>query len=50
MGDFDSEMYNTANLMYNEMQAMHEVLKDLNRNVASLVQEIKDIRADQMKR
>ena len=50
MGDFDSELYNTVNYMHNEIQGMHEVLKDINRNLTALLLEVKGMRDDQMKR
>ncbi|MFH0861399.1 MAG: hypothetical protein V1875_00070 [Candidatus Altiarchaeota archaeon] len=50
MGDYDSELYNTANYIHNEIQGMHEVLKDINRNLAALLQEMKAMREDQMRK
>jgi hypothetical protein len=46
MGDYDSEMYNTANETYNEVIGMHGVLKEINKNLARLVEEVKGLRDD----
>jgi len=46
MGDYDSELYNTANQTYNEVVNIYELLKDLNKNVRDLVVEIKGLRGD----
>jgi hypothetical protein len=46
MGDFDSELYNTASETYNEMVRMGEIMRDIDRNLRELVAEIKGLRDD----
>ena len=49
MGDYDSEIYNMLHYSYNELIAIHELLKDLNHNVKSMADEVRGLR-DEMKR
>jgi len=46
MGDMDSEIYNMTNYTYNEVVAIHEILKDMNNNMRTLVSEMKGLRDD----
>jgi len=46
MGDFDSELYNTANYTYNETVAIHELLKEVNKNLRGILTEIQELRKD----
>jgi hypothetical protein len=46
MGDFDGELYNTANETYNEAVAIRELMREIDRNLRELVSEIKGLRDD----